>query len=153
MRVAILTISDSAAKGEREDASGPAVVAFGVPALGVPALASREIQFTALGAFFHNQPAGFLAHFEGLHEIDHAHFFEAALDDAWTGAFTLELFEMQAIDHSFCDAHEIFYEKRLGDEIFDAVNERAQAFFNVGTAGHEQKWNVVSGLASAKFFK
>jgi molybdopterin adenylyltransferase len=28
MRVAILTISDSAAKGEREDASGPAVVAF-----------------------------------------------------------------------------------------------------------------------------
>jgi molybdopterin adenylyltransferase len=28
MRVAILTISDSAAKGDREDASGPAVVAF-----------------------------------------------------------------------------------------------------------------------------
>ncbi len=28
MRVAILTISDSAAKGEREDTSGPAVVAF-----------------------------------------------------------------------------------------------------------------------------
>jgi molybdopterin adenylyltransferase len=28
MRVAVLTISDSAAKGEREDASGPAVVAF-----------------------------------------------------------------------------------------------------------------------------
>lgn len=28
MRVAILTISDSAAKGQREDASGPAVVAF-----------------------------------------------------------------------------------------------------------------------------
>jgi molybdenum cofactor synthesis domain-containing protein len=28
MRVAILTISDSAAKGERDDASGPAVVAF-----------------------------------------------------------------------------------------------------------------------------
>jgi molybdopterin adenylyltransferase len=28
MRVAILTISDSAAKGERQDASGPAVVAF-----------------------------------------------------------------------------------------------------------------------------
>jgi molybdopterin adenylyltransferase len=28
MRVAILTISDSAAKGEREDASGPAVVAL-----------------------------------------------------------------------------------------------------------------------------
>jgi molybdopterin adenylyltransferase len=28
MRVAVLTISDSAAKGEREDLSGPAVVAF-----------------------------------------------------------------------------------------------------------------------------
>jgi len=28
MRVAILTISDSASRGEREDASGPAVVAF-----------------------------------------------------------------------------------------------------------------------------
>jgi molybdopterin adenylyltransferase len=28
MRVAVLTISDSAAKGQREDASGPAVVAF-----------------------------------------------------------------------------------------------------------------------------
>src|ERR1700738_5370922 len=28
MRVAILTISDSAAKGDRQDASGPAVVAF-----------------------------------------------------------------------------------------------------------------------------
>jgi molybdopterin adenylyltransferase len=28
MRIAVLTISDSAAKGEREDASGPAVVAF-----------------------------------------------------------------------------------------------------------------------------
>src|ERR1700693_1680755 len=28
MRIAILTISDSAAKGEREDASGPAVVSF-----------------------------------------------------------------------------------------------------------------------------
>lgn len=28
MRVAILTISDSAAKGERQDASGPAVIAF-----------------------------------------------------------------------------------------------------------------------------
>ena len=28
MRVAVLTISDSVAKGEREDASGPAVVAF-----------------------------------------------------------------------------------------------------------------------------
>jgi molybdopterin adenylyltransferase len=28
MRIAILTVSDSAAKGEREDTSGPAVVAF-----------------------------------------------------------------------------------------------------------------------------
>lgn len=28
MRVAVLTVSDSVAKGEREDASGPAVVAF-----------------------------------------------------------------------------------------------------------------------------
>lgn len=28
MRVAVLTISDSASKGEREDASGPAVIAF-----------------------------------------------------------------------------------------------------------------------------
>jgi hypothetical protein len=108
---------------------------------------------TSLGAFFDDQAAGFLSHFEGLHEIDHAHFLETALDDARTGAFGLELFKMQAIDDSFCDAHEVFDEKRLGDEIFNSVDQRAQAFFYVGPAGHEKKWNVVSGLAAAQFFK
>src|ERR1700674_3807571 len=129
------------------------VIAFHFPALGVTALAAREIKFASLGALFHDQTAGLLAHFEGLHEVDHAHFLEAALDDARSRTFGLELFEMQAINDSFCDAYEVFDEKRLGDEIFDAIDERAQAFFYVGAAGHEKKRDVASGLASAKLFK
>src|SRR6202030_1687995 len=128
-------------------------VAFHSPTLSVAALAAGKIKFASLGAFFHDQTARFLAHFKRLHQVDHAHFLQAALDDARTGASGLEFFEMQAIDDLFCDAHEVFDEKRLGDEIFDAVNQRAQAFFNVGAAGHKQKWNVVRALASAKLFK
>ena len=60
---------------------------------------------------------------------------------------------MQAIDDFFRDAHEVFHEKRLGDEIFDAVDERTQTFFDVGAAGHEKKRNVARGFASAQFFK
>ena len=43
--------------------------------------------------------------------------------------------------------------KRLGDEIFDAVDERAEALFDVGAAGHEEKRNVAGGLAAAQFFE
>jgi hypothetical protein len=100
-----------------------------------------------------DQAAGFLAHLKRLHQVDHAHFFEASLDDAGARGALLKFFEVQAIDDFFCRADKVFQEERLGDEIFDAVDERAKAFFDIGAASHEEKRNMTGGLASAEFFE
>ena len=68
-------------------------------------------------------------------------------------ALVLEFFEVQAVDDFFGDADEVFDEERLGDEIFDAVDQRAEALFDVGATGHEEKGNVAGGLAAAQFFE
>jgi hypothetical protein len=88
-----------------------------------------------------------------LHEVDHAHLFEAALDDAGARGSFLEFFEVQAINYFFGRANKILQEKRLGDEVLDAIDERAKAFFNIGAAGHKEEGNVPSGFAAAEFFE
>src|SRR4030095_712720 len=50
-------------------------------------------------------------------------------------------------------ADEILQQKRLGDEVLDAVHQRAQGLFHIRAAGHEEKWNVARLLAAAEFFK
>jgi hypothetical protein len=129
------------------------VVAVEVADFGVAALAVGEEEFALFSTLLDDQAAGFLAHFEGLHKVNHAHLFEAALDDARARGALLKFFEVQAINDFFCRADKIFQQKRLGDEILHAVDERAKAFFNIGTAGHEEKRNVTGGIAAAEFFE
>src|SRR2546430_2011198 len=57
---------------------------------------------------------------------------------------------MEAVHYFFRDADQVFYEERLGDEFFDAVNQWAQALFNIRATGHEQKRDVASLLAAAQ---
>src|SRR5215469_16173945 len=119
------------------------IVAFDVADLCVAALAAGEIKLPLLAALTDDEAARFLAHFERLHEVDHAHFFEAALNDARTRSFLLKLLEVQTVDDFLCD----------GDEIFDAIDQGAEALFDVGAAGHEQEWDVARGFAAAEFFE
>src|SRR5208283_2539645 len=129
------------------------VVALEIGNFGVAALAVGEKELGLFSTLLDDQAAGFLAHFERLHEVDHAHFFEAPLDDTGTRSTLLEFFEVQTIDDFFCRADKVLEEKRFGDEVLDAVDKRAKAFFDVGAAGHEEKRNVTGGFAAAEFFE
>ena len=119
----------------------------------VAALAAGEIQFAALGAFADDQAAGLLPHFERLQQIDHVHFFEAALNYAGARRALLQFFEVQAIDDFFRDADQIFHEKWLDDEFFDAVDQRTQALFDICAACHKKKRNMTRFVAATEFFK
>ena len=57
---------------------------------------------------------------------------------------------MQAIHDFLGQADEVLGEKGFGDEVFDAIHQRAQLFLDVGAAGHEQERNVARGFASAQ---
>src|SRR5213080_3334046 len=100
-----------------------------------------------------DQTTGLLSHFERLHQVDHAHLFKTALDDARTRCALLQFLQVQSIDDFFRDADEVFYQKWLGDEVFDAIDERAKALFYVGAAGHEQKRDVAGLFAATPLFK
>ena len=64
----------------------------------------------------------------------------------------MQLFEVQAVHDFLREADEVFHQKRLGDEVFDAVHHGAELFFDVAAAGHEEKRNVLRGFAGAEFF-
>src|SRR5262249_16350459 len=119
----------------------------------VSALAGGKVEFALLAVVMNDEATGFLAHLERLHQVNHAHLFEAALNDAGTRSALLQFFEMQAVDHLFVDSNKVLHEEWFGDEIFDTVHEWAKAFFDVGAAGHEQKGNVPRLLAASQFFK
>ena len=82
--------------------------------------------------------AGFLAHFERLHQVENAHFLEAALDHAGAHRALLQLFKLQAVDHFFGALHEIVQEERLADQLLDAIDERAQLFLDVARGWREK---------------
>src|SRR5208282_2236079 len=60
---------------------------------------------------------------------------------------------MKAIDHLLGGAHEILDEEGFGYEILGALDQGAEALFDIGAAGHEKKWNVARSFPGAKLFK
>ncbi len=60
---------------------------------------------------------------------------------------------MQAVDHFLGDAHQIFDQEWLDDKFFNAVDQGAQALFDIGAAGHEQKRNVAGFFAAAQLIE
>src|SRR5690349_4981983 len=72
------------ARGPQDDFIN-SVVAFHLAYFGVAALAARKIKFALDAIIAHAQPAGFLPHFERLHQVDHAHLFQPPLDDSGAG--------------------------------------------------------------------
>src|SRR5207247_2054410 len=65
----------------------------------------------------------------------------------------LQFFQVQAVHNFFGDADKIPQKEWLGDEIFDTIHQRTKAFFDIGAASHEEKWDVASLFAAAKLFK
>jgi hypothetical protein len=129
------------------------VVASEIVDFSIAALAGGKVKLGAITSLPDNKAARLLSHFEGLQKIDHAHLFEAALDDAGARGLLLQLFEEKSIDNFLGGPDEIFNEEGFGDEVLGTVHERAKAFFNVTAAGHEKKWNVAGGFAGTKLFK
>jgi hypothetical protein len=136
-----------------EDDLEDGVVASEIVDFGVATLAGGEIEFGALSSLLDLQATGFLTHFERLHKIDHAHFFETALDDARTRCMFLEFLEMQAIDYFLGGTDQVLDEERFGDEILGTINKRTESLFDVRTAGHEEERNVAGGFAATEFFE
>src|SRR5207248_8712796 len=129
------------------------VIAFYFAHLRIAALATGKIELPLHSVIAHREPAGLLAHFERLHQVDHAHLFQPALNHTRTRSAFLQLLEVQAIDHFFRDSDQVFNQKRLGDEVFHAIHQRPQALLDVRAAGHEQKRNVPCGIARAQLFE
>jgi hypothetical protein len=65
----------------------------------------------------------------------------------------LQLFQVDAVHYFFGGTHQILEDEGLGDEIFDAVGERAKFFFDLGAAGHEEKRDVAGLFSPAQFFE
>src|SRR5262249_19219280 len=86
-------------------------------------------------------------------QVDHTHLFKAALNDARARRALLQFLEMQAVNDFLGDSHQVFDQKRFGDEVFYAVHEGTKTLFDVRTAGHEQKWNVARLFSAAQLFK
>src|SRR5258708_25014038 len=99
------------------------VVAYDFSDLRVTALPACKIQFPLRSVVLHDQPARLLSHLQRLHQVDHAHLFQPPLNDARARRFLLQLFQVQAVDNFLCHAHQIFNQKRLSDEILDAVHQ------------------------------
>src|SRR5690349_10929224 len=100
-----------------------------------------------------DEAAGLLPHFERLQQVDHAHFFEAALNDARARSALLQFFEMQTVNDFLGDADEVFDKKRLGDEVFHAIDKRAKTLFDIRAARHKEKRNVAGLFTAAELFK
>src|SRR6266850_2606559 len=119
----------------------------------VAALPACKIQFTLRAVLPHDQPARLLPHLQRLHQVDHAHLFQPALNDSRPRRFLLQFFEVQPVDNFFRDAHQVLHQKWLGDKILDAVHQRPQPFFDIRPAGHKQEWDVLGRLAPAQLFE
>ncbi len=65
----------------------------------------------------------------------------------------LHFFQMHAVDHHLRAADQILYEKWLGDELFHALGDRAQLFFDVAAAGEKNKRNARGFAAARGFFR
>ena len=70
-----------------------------------------------LAAMAQRQAAGLLPHLQRLHQLGHAHLFEASLNHAGARSALLQLFQVHAVHELFGHAHQIGREKRLGNKI------------------------------------
>src|SRR5690348_14114006 len=116
-------------------------LAFHFAQLRILALPPSEKNVACLALAAHGQLASFLAHFDGLHQIENAHLLKPSLNHARTRRCLLQFFELQPVNHFFRAPHEFMHEKRLDDEFFDAVHHWPQLFVQVAAAGKKNERN------------
>ena len=103
------------------------IVALEVVDLCVAALAAGEIEF-GLAPHPCARPSrqDFCPISSDCSKIDHAHFFQAALDHAGArGAASATFSRCRRSTDFFCRAHKILHQEWLGDEILDAFHQAA----------------------------